>query len=45
MLHFLEFLLRTINKGATGFDLAYEVEKNYEVKNLIYNGILFYNIF
>ena len=40
---FLKWLLRMIRNGATGFDLAHEVEKNKEVKKLIYDGILFYN--
>ena len=44
-LDFLKKMLRMIEDGATGFDLAYEVEKNKEVKNLIYDGILFYNTF
>jgi len=44
-LDFLKNLLDIINKGATGFELAYEVEKNQEVKSLIYDGILFYNTF
>jgi len=44
-LNFLKYLLRMIHNGATGFDLAYEVEKNQRIKNLIYNGILFYNTF
>ncbi len=38
-------LLKMIDNGATGFELAYEVEKNQYVKKLIYNGILFYNTF
>ena len=38
-------LLKMIENGATGFDLAYEVEKNQYVKKLIYEGILFYNTF
>jgi hypothetical protein len=44
-LDFLKKLLTLINRGATGFDLAYEVEKNKEIKSLIYDGILFYNTF
>ncbi|MFW9824292.1 MAG: hypothetical protein ACFFE4_15220 [Candidatus Thorarchaeota archaeon] len=44
-LDFLKHLLSIINKGACGFELAYEVEKNQEIKNLIYDGILFYNTF
>ena len=44
-LNFLKHLLRMIYTGATGFDLAYEVEKNQRIKNLIYDGILFYNTF
>ena len=44
-LNFLTRLLKMIHEGATGFDLAYEVEKNREVKRLIYDGILFYNTF
>lgn len=42
---FLKHLFDIINDGATGFELAYEVEKNLEVKSLIYDGILFYNTF
>jgi len=38
-------LLKMIENGASGFDLAYEVEKNQYVKKLIYDGILFYNTF
>jgi len=38
-------LLKMIENGATGFDLAYKVEKNQYVKKLIYDGILFYNTF
>jgi len=44
-LEFLKLLLKMINEGATGFDLAYRLEKNREVKELIYDGILFYNTF
>lgn len=44
-LNFLKRLLRLIHTGATGFDLAFEVEKNQRIKNLIYDGILFYNTF
>ena len=44
-LDFLKRLLDIINEGATGFELAFEVEKNQEVKSLIYDGILFYNTF
>ncbi len=44
-LDFLRYLLDIINEGATGFELAYKVEKNQEVKSLIYDGILFYNTF
>ncbi|MFX0037351.1 MAG: hypothetical protein ACFE9I_17150 [Candidatus Hermodarchaeota archaeon] len=44
-LSFLTWLLKMIHEGATGFDLAYEVEKNQEIKHLIYDGILFYNAF
>ena len=44
-LAFLQNLLSMIRNGATGFDLAHEVEKNKEVKKLIYDGILFYNTF
>jgi len=44
-LDFLKKLLEMIEDGATGFDLAFEVEKNKEVKKLIYDGILFYNTF
>ena len=44
-LDFLKHLLEIINNGATGFELAYIVEKYQEVKNLIYDGILFYNTF
>ncbi len=44
-LDFFKKMLKMIEDGATGFDLAYEVEKNKVVKNLIYDGILFYNAF
>ena len=44
-LDFLKNLLDIIYEGATGFELAYIVEKNQEVKNLIYDGILFFNTF
>jgi len=44
-LAFLKHLLDIINEGATGFELAFKVEKNQEVKSLIYDGILFYNTF
>ncbi|MFW9818633.1 MAG: hypothetical protein ACFFE5_03400 [Candidatus Thorarchaeota archaeon] len=44
-LDFLRRLLDLINNGATGFELAYEVEKIQEIKQLIYDGILFYNTF
>jgi tRNA(Ile2) C34 agmatinyltransferase TiaS len=44
-LDFLKFLLDIINEGATGFELAYKVEKNQDIKSLIYDGILFYNTF
>ena len=44
-LRFLKKLLKMIEEGATGFDLAYEVEKNHAIKKLIYDGILFYNNF
>ncbi len=44
-LDFFKKMLRMIENGATGFDLAYEVEKNKVAKNLIYDGILFYNTF
>lgn len=44
-LDFLKNLLKLIKRGATGFNLAYEVEKNKEMKYLIYDGILFYNTF
>ncbi|MHA2282439.1 MAG: hypothetical protein ACXAC5_16470 [Promethearchaeota archaeon] len=42
-LTFFKHLLDIINDGATGFELAYEIEKNQEVKSLIFDGILFYN--
>ena len=44
-LRFFKKLLKMIQEGATGFDLAYEVEKNHAIKKLIYDGILFYNNF
>ena len=44
-LGFLKNLLRMIENGATGFDLAFEVEKHQLVKKLIYDGVLFYNAF
>ena len=42
---FFKKMLRMIEDGATGFDLAYLAEKNKVAKNLIYDGILFYNTF
>ncbi len=44
-LDFLRRILKMIEEGATGFDLAYEVEKNKEIKKLIYDGILFHTTF
>ncbi len=44
-LHFFKKLLKIIEEGGTGFDLAYEIEKNHAIKKLIYKGILFYNNF
>jgi len=44
-LKFLRSILRMINEGATGFDLAYKIEKHQEFKQLLYDGILFYNTF
>lgn len=44
-LNFLKKILTMIEEGASGFDLAFEVEKNKEVKKLIYDGIMFYNTF
>jgi len=44
-LDFLKKIQKMIEDGASGFDLAYEVEKNHEIKNLLYDGILFYNVF
>ncbi|MBN1214263.1 MAG: zinc ribbon domain-containing protein [Candidatus Lokiarchaeota archaeon] len=44
-LKFFKHLLEMIKNGATGFDLAYEVEKNHAIKKLIYDGMLFYNNF
>ncbi len=40
-LNFLMRLSNMVKEGATGSDLAYEVEKNQEVKSLIYDGVLF----
>ncbi len=34
-----------IKKGATGFELAYEIEKSQSIKRLIHDGVLFYNSF
>ncbi len=47
LLGFLKKLLELIEDGATGFDLAFEVEKNkYKKKiKLIYDGILFHSTF
>ncbi|MHA1803022.1 MAG: hypothetical protein ACTSU4_00645 [Promethearchaeota archaeon] len=42
---FLKTLLRMIESGATGFELAYFVEKNQKIKHLIYDGKFFYNTF
>ncbi|TKJ18728.1 MAG: hypothetical protein CEE43_17170 [Promethearchaeota archaeon Loki_b32] len=44
-LQFLRKILRIIEDGGTGFDLAYEVEKNKEINNFLHDGILFYNVF
>ena len=44
-LDFLKHLLDSINDGATGFELAYKVEKDQELKSLIHDGILFHNTF
>ncbi|MFW9988257.1 MAG: zinc ribbon domain-containing protein [Candidatus Odinarchaeota archaeon] len=44
-LNFLIRLMKMIQEGCTGFALAYEVEKNRKIRNLIYDGILFYNTF
>ena len=44
-LQFLRNILRIIEDGGTGFDLAYEVEKNKEINNFLHDGILFYNVF
>lgn len=44
-LKFLTYILKMIYEGATGFELAYEVEKNRKIRNLIHDGILFYNTF
>ncbi|MHA1148982.1 MAG: hypothetical protein ACTSR8_12150 [Promethearchaeota archaeon] len=42
---FFRNLLEKINNGATGFELADFVEENQKMKDLIYDGILFYNNF
>ena len=44
-LQFLKKVLRIIENGGTGFDLAYEIEKNKEINNFLHDGILFYNVF
>lgn len=44
-LTFYKNLLTMINDGATGFELAYTLEKNQSIKKLVYDGILFYNTF
>ncbi|MHA1658514.1 MAG: zinc ribbon domain-containing protein [Promethearchaeota archaeon] len=44
-LKFLKNLLKMIENGASGFDLAYELEKKNSIKRLIYDGIMFYNTF
>ena len=44
-LNFLKKILTMIKDGASGFDLAFEVEKNKEIKSLIFDGIMFYNTF
>lgn len=44
-LEFLKHLLTMIADGATGYKLAYELEKNQEVKSFFYDGVLFYNTF
>lgn len=46
MLDFLKHLKGMILEGATGFELAYEVEKYPQFKNkLMHDGIIFYNNF
>jgi len=44
-LQFLKKVLRIIEDDGTGFDLAYEIERNKEIKNFLHDGILFYNVF
>ena len=44
-LEFLNKLLRMIEHGATGFELAHVVQKYNKIKKLIHNGIKFYNTF
>jgi hypothetical protein len=44
-LKFLKKILRMIEQRATGYDLAYEVEKNQAMKKLIYDGVMFYSTF
>jgi len=44
-LKFLKKLLKMIQDGATGFDIAFEIEKRQVIKKLIYDGKLFYNSF
>ncbi len=44
-IEFLIELLDMIEEGATGFELAYEVEKKQLMRDLLYDGILFYNNF
>ena len=42
---FLKELLNMIENRATGFELAYIVEKNQKSKTLVHRGITFYNTF
>lgn len=44
-LKFLKKILQMIERKATGYDLAYEVEKNQAIKKLIFDGVMFYNTF
>jgi len=42
---FLKKLLEMITNRATGFELAYFVEKSQKINHLLYKGVMFYNTF
>ena len=44
-LNFLKKISKMISKGATGFELAYETEKNHLQGRLMNDGIFFYKTF